>query len=257
MTDCDAYGSADLVEIFDAMYADRDDHALWAALAPEDGAILELACGTGRVLLPLARAGREIVGLDFSIHMIERCRAKLADEADDVQRRVRLVQGDMTSFDLGRRFTLITIPFYGFQHLTTVERQLACLSCCHANLMPNGRLVLDLINPDSTLLDEQSQSEGEEPLPLTDGRTMRWSCRLAAHRARQLTEVELTYEIRGGDRSTQRLAECFPLCYLFPHEVEHLLARSGFVVDTLYGHYDRSPFGDDSPEMIVVARPIR
>ena len=97
--DYDAYNSSELAEIYDVVYADRDDHAFWAAVAPGGGAILELACGTGRVLLPLARAGHEIVGLDLSAQMLERCRAHLADEPAAVRDRVRLVQADMTSFD--------------------------------------------------------------------------------------------------------------------------------------------------------------
>ena len=83
MTDYEAYNSTELAEIYDAVYADRDDHAFWAAVAPDDGTILELACGTGRVLLPLARAGREIVGLDLSAQMLARCRAALAGEPDE------------------------------------------------------------------------------------------------------------------------------------------------------------------------------
>ena len=145
--DYDAYNSSELAEIYDAVYADRDDRAFWAAMAPADGAILELACGTGRVLLPLARAGHEIVGLDLSAQMVERCRAHLADEPAAVRERVRLVQADMTSFELGRRFALVTSPFRGFQHVTSVERQLACLGRCHAHLASHGRLVLDLFNP--------------------------------------------------------------------------------------------------------------
>ena len=114
MIDYDAYNSAELAEIYDAVYADRDDHAFWTALAPDDGAILELACGTGRVLLPLARAGHEIVGLDLSAQMLDRCRAALSGQPDEVRRRVALVQADMTSFALDRRFALVTSPYRGF-----------------------------------------------------------------------------------------------------------------------------------------------
>ena len=80
--------------------------------------------------------------------MLERCRAKLRAEPPEVRDRVRLLVADMTSFDLGRRFALIICPFAGFQHLRTVEQQLACLERCRAHLLPHGRLVLDLPNPD-------------------------------------------------------------------------------------------------------------
>jgi SAM-dependent methyltransferase len=258
--DYEAYNSAELAEIYDAVYAGRDDHAFWAALAPDDGAILELACGTGRVLLPLARAGHEIVGLDLSAQMLARCRAALAGEAGAVRRRVELVQADMTSFDLSRRFALVTSPFRGFQHLTSVERQLACLGRCHAHLRPGGRLVLDLFNPDPSLLYEHGGSDGEdaaETLTWTGGRTIRWWGRVTGyHRADQLNQCEMTYEITTADGAIRRVTERFPLRYLFRTEVEHLLARSGFAVVALYGDYDRSSYGDDSPELIVVATPV-
>ena len=131
----DAYGSDELAEIYDAVYADRDDAGFWTALAPAEGGTLELACGTGRVLLPLARAGHEVVGLDLSPAMLARCRTRLAAEPAAVRERVRLVQADMTAFDVGRRFALVTSPFRGFQHLTAVTDQLACLGRCHAHLV--------------------------------------------------------------------------------------------------------------------------
>ena len=256
----DAYNSAELAEIYDAVYANRDDHAFWTALSPDEGAILELACGSGRVLIPLAREGHEIVGVDLSAQMLARCRAKLADEPDDVRARVRLVQADMTSFDLGRRFALVTSPFRGFQHLTSVRQQLACLGRCHAHLSPGGRLVLDLFNPDPSLLYEHPGSGGEdiaETVAWTGGRTIRWWGRVTGfHRARQFNQCEMTYEVTEANGTTRRLTERFPMRYLFRHEIEHLLARSGFRVVSLYGDYDRSPYGDDSPELIVVAEPV-
>ena len=260
MADYDAYDSPELAELYDAVYADRDDHAFWGAVAPDEGATLELACGTGRVLLPLARAGHEMVGLDLSAQMLARCRAALAAEPAEVRGRVRLVQADMTSFALERRFTLITSPFRGFQHVTSVERQLACLARCYAHLEPGGRLVLDLFNPDPALLYEHGGSDGEETaetVPWTGGRTIRWWGHVVEYRrAHQVNQCEMTYEIAEHDGATRRVVERFPMRYLFRHELEHLLARSGFVKEALYGDYDRSPYGDDSPEMIAVARRV-
>ena len=258
--DYDAYGSDELAEIYDAVYADRDDAAFWAALAPDEGATLELACGTGRVLLPLARAGHDVVGLDRSPAMLARCRAKLAAEPAAVRERVRLVQGDMAAFDLGRRFALVTSPFRGFQHLIGVTDQLACLGRCHAHLAAGGRLVLDLFNPDPALLYPGGGSDGEETaetVPWSGGRTIRWWGRVTGyHRARQLNQCEMVYEVTEPDGEVRRVSERFPLRYLFRHELEHLLARAGFAIVALYGDYDRSPYDDDSPELIVVARPI-
>jgi len=257
-----AYDSALLAELYDAVYADREDLGFWQALAAGagEGQLLELACGTGRILVPLARAGHEITGLDLSSDMLDRCRARLVGE---VRGRVRLVQADMTSFDLGRRFALITSPFRGFQHLRTVEQQLACLGRCHAHLAPGGKLVLDLFNPDPALMyphDDAEPSDGEdsaEVVEWTDGRSIRWwGTVLAYRRSLQTNECEMTYEISGPDGSQERVTEQFPMRYLFRYELEHLLSRAGFRIVALYGDYDRSSFADDSPELIAVAEPI-
>jgi SAM-dependent methyltransferase len=254
----------ELAALYDAVHGERGDVAFWAKLAAAaDGPILELGCGTGRVLLPLARAGHEIVGIDLTPYMLERCHAKLEEEPPEVRERVRLLAADMTSFDLGRRFALVTIPFAGFQHLRTVEQQLACLERCRAHLRPDGKLVLDLPNPDPappSHVRDQGPSDGEATALIvewTDGRRIRWWATVTAfQRSLQCAEYEVTYEIVEAGGATRRLSETFPLRYIFRYELEHLLVRAGFGLDALYGDYDRSPFADGSPAMVAVARPF-
>jgi len=256
--------AAELAAIYDAIYDGRDDVAFWQALAAAavDGPILELGCGTGRVLIPVARAGCEITGLDISGDMLERCRAKLRSEPPEVRDRARLLAADMTSFDLGRRFALITIPFAGFQHLRTVEQQLACLDRCREHLLPHGTLVLDLPNPDPAPPSHarlEGPTDGEATAELvdwTDGRRIRWWMTVIDYqRSLQCTECEVTYEIIAADGATRCVSETFPLRYVFRYELEHLLVRARFRVVTLHGDYDGSPFADRSPAMIVVAEP--
>jgi len=116
--------SAIVAECYDLVYeyVSRRDVDFFVEIAKSvSGPTLELGCGTGRVLIPTAQAGCEITGLDLSEHMIAVCRRKLADQTDDVQSRAKLVQGNMTDFDLGNGFGLVTIPFRRFQHLIDVE----------------------------------------------------------------------------------------------------------------------------------------
>lgn len=139
-----------IADIYDFIvpYRDRPDLAFFVEAAKESGGpVLEVGCGTGRVLIPTARAGVEIVGLDLSPHMLDVCRKRLRDESADVQSRVRLVQADMRDFELSQAFQLVTTPFRSFQHLTTVEDQLACLKCIQRHLVKGGRLILDVFNP--------------------------------------------------------------------------------------------------------------
>ncbi|MEI6452053.1 MAG: class I SAM-dependent methyltransferase [Actinomycetes bacterium] len=258
-----SFDSAELAAIYDAIYADRDDAGFWQAMAAaaEGGPVLELGCGSGRVLLPLARAGIELTGLDLSAQMLERCRAKLQSEPPEVGDRVRLLRADMTSFDLGRRFAAIICPFAGFQQLRTVEQQLACLDRCRSHLLPHGRLVLDLPNPDPAppSFAQDGQGDGEATAELvewTKGRRIRWWMTVIDYdRSLQCNECEVTYEISEADGVTRRITERIILRYVFRYELEHLLVRAGFRVVALYGDYDRSPFADGSPALIVVAEP--
>jgi SAM-dependent methyltransferase len=261
--DADDTPGAELAAIYDAIYAGRDDTGLWltVAAAADRGPILELGCGTGRVLLPLARAGYDITGLDFSQAMLDRCRAKLDAESPEVRRRVGLVAADMTSFDLGRGFAAVIIPFAGFQQLRTVGQQLACLERCRAHLLPRGRLVLDLPNPDPAPASHarDGAADGEETAQVvdwTDGRRIRWWMTVIDYdRSLQVNECEVTYEIVEAGGALRRITETISLRYTFRYELEHLLVRAGFRTVALLGDYDCSPFADDSPAMIVVAEP--
>src|SRR5262245_24227477 len=144
----DEYAGA--AEFYDYVvpYATRGDVEFFVEEArAANGPVLEIGCGTGRVLIPTARAGVSITGLDLSSSMLEQCRAKLATEPADVRARVELCQGDMTRFELGKKFALATLPFRPFQHLLTVDDQLACLTTIHRHLEPAGRVILDLFNP--------------------------------------------------------------------------------------------------------------
>jgi SAM-dependent methyltransferase len=219
--------------------------------------VLELGCGTGRVLLPTAHAGIEITGLDLSEPMLDRIRGKLAAEPKDIRRRVALVRGDIRSFDLGRRFRLVTLPFRPFQHLLTVEEQLGCLGCIGRHLAPGGRLILDVFHPSLEALCRRTPTavnESRAASKLPDGRAIKGFDRvMAIQRAEQYLEVEIAYELTAPDGSVERLVQSFPMRYFFRYEAEHLLARCGFGVAALYGDYDRSTFVDASPEMIFVA----
>lgn len=259
----DAYTSAEFAAVYDAIYADRADIGFWLAMADASpGPLLEIGCGTGRVLLELARAGHEVAGLDLSRAMIERARAKLRVEAAETRGRVRLVVADMTAFELDRRFATVISPFGGFHHLRTVEQQLACLDRCRTHLEPRGTLVLDLFNPapipTECLSSEPLDDDAPETLTdWTDGRRIRWWISVEGYRpAEQRNECLLTCEVIEDGEVVRRHVDAFALRYVFRYELEHLLVRAGFELVGLYGDYDRSPFSDGSPGMIAIARPV-
>jgi SAM-dependent methyltransferase len=256
---------AAIADLYDHVpaYRDRADVDFFVDAARESGGpVLEIGCGSGRVLVPIARAGIEIVGLDASPAMLDICRRRLEAEPADMRARVSLVRADMRTFDLGGRrdaFRLVIAPFRPFQHLLTVDDQLACLAAIRRHLAPGGRLVLDLFNPSLEALvrpaPTEELSEGD-PFPVPDGRTVERKYRiLAQDRARQINTVELIYSVSHPGGRTERLVHAFQMRYLFRFEAEHLLARAGFAVEHLYAGYDRSPFGSTYPgELVFVAR---
>lgn len=259
--DCDEY--AGIAEYYDCVpaYSSRRDVEFYIELARESpGAVLEIGCGTGRVLIPTARAGVSVTGLDASEDMLCVCKRKLAAEPSDVQQRVTLLSGDMRGFDFGRKFRLITVPFRPFQHLLTVEDQLACLRCVRDHLSDDGRFVLDLFNPSLPALitppDSEEQDEHPGPVQLPGGGSMRRAARVL-HRDvfAQIITAQLCYYVSRANGTTDRLVHEFQLRYLFRFEVEHLLARVGFEVEALYAGYNKEPFGSITPgELIFVAR---
>jgi len=249
-----------IAELYDYVpgYAGRRDVEFCVEYARSAGGpVLELGSGTGRVLIPAAAAGCRIVGLDLSEYMLAECRRKLAAQPDEVRKRVRLVQGDMTAFDLGESFSLITMPFRPFQHLLLVESQLACLRCANRHLVMGGKLILDLFQVKLHRITGPAPTEEAEEfsgVELPDGKKFARASRIVAyHRAEQFNDVEHIYYVTHPGGRTERLVHAFPFRYFFRYEVEHLLARCGFRVAALYGNYDRSPLVDDSPEMIFVA----
>lgn len=256
----DEYGF--VAEFYDHVvpYQNRKDVAFFVEAAKESGGpVLEIGCGTGRILIPTAQAGIKIVGLDLSSDMLRVCRERLLHGPEDVQSNVRLVQADMRDFELSQAFTLVTIPFRPFQHLTTIEDQRACLECIHHHLDEDGRLILDLFNPSLQMLVEVTvgQEFGEESeFTVPDGRrVIRRFKFVSKDFFNQINHVEMIYYVTHPDGRKERLVHAFPMRYLFRFEAEHLLERCGFQVEHLYADYDKNPYGSKYPgELIFVAK---
>ncbi len=216
--------------------------------------ILELACGTGRVLLPLAREGYRITGVDISPAMLEVARKKVASEG--LTGHVTLVEQNMRELDLADRFQLVFISVNSFMHLLSTEDQLSALERIRDHLYPGGLLLLDLFNPDlGRLIDFRGQVVLEKVMtdPETGDRLMRFHAD-KVDLARQIISATYILDRVDSEGRVQRTLFPFSVRYLFRFELELLLRQAGFEIEAIYGSYDLDEFTGDSEKMIAVAR---
>ena len=233
----------------------RDDIDLYLQLAEVIGdPVLELGCGTGRILVPLAASGHRVTGVDRSGPMLERARVSLAER--DLSNRALLHEGPMDQADQapGGPFGLVIVSLNGLMHLATAAAQRAALRAAHRALDPRGMLVIDALNPNAELL------------ATFDGRVVhegRWERndsavvdRFAARThspAEQRIETNLWYDIVDAAGSLKRVQTHFPMRYVVRSELELLLELTGFVEWQIYGSYDLDPYDDQSDRLIVTA----
>lgn len=239
---------------YDGSYAHirkRDDVAFYRGLARETGGpILELGCGTGRVLLPIAEDGHACTGLDGSSAMLDVLRAKNPPSS------LRLVHAPMEDFDLGGdRFALIFSAFRAFQHLVRVDDQLRCLANVRRHLAPGGTFAMDVYAPllDRTALVHEPEA-ADATFPMDGAEVTRW-VRIDRDLATQVATIHMRYERqRGGMRVAPDEHESFHMRWTHRYELEHLLVRAGLEPTAIYGAFDKRPYDYVSGEVVVVAR---
>jgi ubiquinone/menaquinone biosynthesis C-methylase UbiE len=241
-----------LARSYDALYSVlRDpsgDAAFYRDLAVESGGpILELGCGTGRVLLPIAALGLECVGVDASPEMLEVLREK------HLPANLQLVEGRMETFDLGpRRFRLVTAPFRAFQHLLDVESQLAALANILRHLAPGGAFAFDVFDPKLARIASTEEAEHLAATFTHDGRQVRRWDTVVRNLTTQVMRVTFRFE---GEAPELAGSSHVQLRWFYRYEIEHLLARAGFSRISIYGGYDRRPWQAEGDTVVVAHAP--
>jgi SAM-dependent methyltransferase len=247
-----------LSRYYDLENADfTEDLDYWLALAEDHGGpVLELGCGSGRVLLHLARRGHAITGVDNSPEMLALLEAKLKlASAKHLATPPAYLQAALHDFQTPTRFKLAIMPFNTFMHLLTPEAQTAALVNIRQHLTPGAVLALDLPNPadayatqEQGLMLERTFKDGE--------RTVQQFSSVTLDRAGQLAHITWLYDSVSPDGAVQRTLVPLTLRYTFPYEMRLLLEHCGFSLTHLYGDYDCSPYADGAPRMLVVATAI-
>jgi SAM-dependent methyltransferase len=204
--------------------------------------VLELACGTGNILIPLAEAAVDIFGLDISDKMLAACRRKAAER--DV--KIHVGKGDMRGFDLDRKFRLIYIAGNSLQHLNSIEEISSCFESVRQHLEPDGRFLVEVFNPYIPLLVREM---GKRYMVGSFGDHVLTED-VNYDSATQISHINWHFWHRPDDRERTL---SFSMRQFFPQELDSLFVLHGFQIEHKFGEFDRSEFTGGSPAQIVIA----
>lgn len=246
------------------MLYDCDNRRIFSADIPfyrerakkSGGHVLELACGTGRITIPLAEAGINIQGLDYSESMLEVLEEKVRKQPQIIRSYLRFVHGDMRDFALPDTFKLIFIAFRSFQSLKTDEEAQKCLACVHKHMEDDGEFMINVFKPLKEMGDwwvnHQEQLDFQSTLE-TGEKVTRHSIRRAIDTERRLLYTDYIYRIYHHDGSVEALKDRIRLRYFYGDDLRGLLQNAGFKIAEEYGWYDGTPV-DEGSEFIFVCQ---
>lgn len=237
----DKLGEYDSPLIYDAEYGSyQGDFDLFLDLI-DHGKVLDLACGTGRLTIPLAQRGLQVTGIEISEPMLKRAQEKAAGL------KIKWLLGDITHFDFDHKFDLITLAGNSFQALLTPDDQLNLFRCVKARLKPTGLFIFDTRNPSSQELQSTEDYEYWHEFNDFSGLTVRVFGKQAHDPANQIVTY-LTKRI-WPEHETNTIVK---LRYTDLNELTKLLDMTGLRPLNVYGDYNKSEFVPSSKSIIVV-----
>jgi len=250
---------ASIAAFYDLEHAGfREDIDLLLSFADIVGdPILEMGCGSGRILLALAEAGHDVTGIDHSETMLGRAREAIGKR--ELDGSIQLTHGSMMEADSapGGPFGLVIFSLNALMHLPTAASQRLALESALRALDPKGQLILDLMNPTPdhlTSLGAAPILEGSWVLP--DGPVVdKWTHR-RIHPVSQTIDTLLWYDTVETDGTLRRTRTSFPLRYVHASEIELMLELAGFTEVRMYGSYEMDPLDDGSERLFVTAEVV-
>jgi len=232
-----------------------DDLALIRQLVEMVGdPVLELGCGTGRVLQSLESLDMRLCGVDSSPVMLDRARQRLS-----TARNVRLIEADMRQTGLrADHFGIAIVALNSLLHATTSHDQRAVLQECWRVLDPRGLLYIDMPNPHAGAFEfEENRVVHEGHWTLPDGCSVTKQSARSMNWTEQRITTRLWYDVVDQSGTLKRHMTSFDLRFLYPSELLLMLESAGFVEWQTYGSYELDPFTDTSPRFIVTAEKSR
>jgi len=200
------------------------------------GPVVELAVGTGRIAVPIAKAGVRVIGVDESPAMLERARAYA--ERENVSPLVDLRLGDLRDPPVDERVPLATVPFRSLLHMPDERQKLRALTAAASVLEPGGRFVFDVFAPSPEDIEE------------TDGRWLEREPGIFERADWDLEARRLILSIRGGEQSAK-----FALHWLSAPEWNALIEDAGLVAEAIFGWFDRRPYDGGEDQIWICRRP--
>lgn len=211
--------------------------------------VLELGCGTGRILIPVTESGISIVGLDRSSAMLSIAKQNVSRLNAETQRRIKLIEADMRNFSLGQRFKLVMILYRAFLHMLTSEDQRRALRCIREHLTDDGLLVFNIFDPRLDIiaahfgsLGTAMKKDSEFIHPDTGHRVVVWDSRQYDPGRQMLEQYFIFEELDDEGRVISKTYSPLTLRYVYRYEMQYLLELSGYKIEALYGDFQRGPF---------------
>jgi len=253
---------AQIARYYDAENTGKDDDIpfyLELAQQYQGEDILDIACGTGREVFPLARAGHTVHGIDIEPAMLERAEAVL-DHEPKLRNKVVLHQGDVRTYAKlpTHHYGLTIVPYNGMMHFHTQDDQMTVLKNLRKWTKDGGMLVLDLPNAGDVYATEDTDAlifERTFLEPETGHLVMQQSVS-TLDRTAQILRVTWIYDEITADGTLKRTFAPLTLYYYFFSEMRLLLAAAGFEIEEVYGGLDYSDYEDGCTRMVIFAKAV-
>ena len=248
-----------VARFYDAENTDKfDDIQMYQELAQAyGGPIIDIGCGTGRVMIPLAQQGYEVHGIDYEDAMLDRARVRMQADTS-LAEHMTLHHGDVLTYEMDQQFKLTLVPYNGLMHFHYQDIQLAVLKRLRQWTRDDGLLVLDLPNAGEVFATQETDAIMMERTflePETGHMVMQQSTSYL-DRVQQLLRVNWIYDEVTAEQTVKRTVAPLVLYYYFYSELRLLLQASGFAVDAVYGDVEYGPYEDGCERMVVFAKPV-
>jgi ubiquinone/menaquinone biosynthesis C-methylase UbiE len=210
------------------------------------GPVLEAGVGTGRIFCEALKRGADIYGIDISENMLSVLKEKIPE-----QEQYRINQADMRSFELGKKFKLIIVPFRIFQHMLSIEDQLSALRCMKEHLDPDGKLIFDVFVPNLKRITETLENKLEHSAEYEPGMIVERYLSSVPDNVNQVINITFTFKWKeNGEEMSEK--DYFPFRYYFRYELEHLIARAGLKIENIYGDFFGGELNNSSTDFVII-----